>query len=135
MQVIIFDLQGKQYAIKTDQIEEISRLLDITSVPNAPHYVKGLVNLRGNVITLMDISKLLNLELQNEDFTKIIIAKVNKELVGILVGNVWEVMNIEENMIEKIQIGEEEVQGLKGIIQIKNQIINFLDIEEFFLSN
>jgi purine-binding chemotaxis protein CheW len=131
MQVIIFELQGKQYAIKTDQIEEISRLLDITFVPNAPHYIKGLVNLRGNVITLMDISKLLNLELQDEDYTNIIIAKVHKELVGILVGNVWEVMNIKKDMVERIDIGEEENQGLKGVIQIQDQIINFLDIEEF----
>lgn len=131
MQIMIFDLQGKQYAIKTDQIEEISELLEITFIPNAPNYIKGLINLRGNIITLIDISKLLNLELQEKDYTNIIIAMVDKELLGILVGDVWEVMNIEEDMIERVNIGKEENQGLKGIIQLQDQIINFLDLEEY----
>ena len=57
MQIIIFELEDKHYAIKTDHVEEISRLLDITPVPNAPYYIRGLINLR-NVISLIEISKL-----------------------------------------------------------------------------
>lgn len=130
MQIIIFELKGRQYAMKTKQVEEITKLMDITPVPNAPHYIRGLINLRGNVISLMELSKLLDLPVgENQEYTNIIIAKIDNEMIGLLVEDVWEVMNIEEDRIEKIDMDEKQ-QGIKGIIQIEDRIINLLKLEE-----
>lgn len=130
MQIIIFELKGRQYAMKTKQVEEITKLMDITPVPNAPHYIRGLINLRGNVISLMELSKLLDLPVgENQEYTNIIIAKIDNEMIGLLVEDVWEVMNIEEDRIEKIDMDEKQ-QGIKGIIQIEDRIINLLRLEE-----
>ncbi len=133
MQMVIFNLQGQQYAMKTEQVEEISKLIDITPVPNAPSYIKGLINLRGNVISLMELSKLLQLQLQEDQkYQNIIIAKTDNEMIGLLVGEIYEVMNIEQDRIEKIRAEEKEQRGIKGIIQIEDRIVNVLELEECF---
>lgn len=130
MQIIIFDLNGQHYAIKTEEVEEISKLLEVTSVPNAPRHIKGLVNLRGNVISLMELSKLLGInDEEAEHYKNIVIVNVEKEMVGLLVGEVNEVIDIEEEKIEKVGIGEES-KGIKGVIQLKDKLINFLNLEE-----
>lgn len=133
MQMVIFNLQGQQYAMKTEQVEEISKLIDITPVPNAPSYIKGLINLRGNVISLMELSKLLQLQLQEDQkYQNIIIAKTDNEMIGLLVGEIYEVMDIEQDRIEKIRAEEKEQRGIKGIIQIEDRIVNVLELEECF---
>lgn len=130
MQIIIFELKGRQYAIKTEQVEEITKWMDITPVPKAPHYIKGLINLRGNVITIMELSKLLDLPVEEDQkYANIIIAKIDEERIGLLVEDVWEVMNIEEDHIETLDIDEKQ-QEMKGIIQIEDRIINLLELEE-----
>ena len=114
-------------------MEEISKLIDITPVPNAPSYIKGLINLRGNVISLMELSKLLQLQLQEDQkYQNIIIAKTDNEMIGLLVGEIYEVMNIEQDRIEKIRAEEKEQRGIKGIIQIEDRIVNVLELEECF---
>lgn len=131
--MVIFNLQGQRYAMKTEQVEEICKLIDITPVPNAPSYIKGLINLRGNVISLMELSKLLQLQLQEgQKYQNIIIAKTDSEMIGLLVGEIYEVMNIEQDQIEKIQAKEKEQRGIKGIIQIEDHIVNILELEECF---
>lgn len=131
MQVIIFELEEQHYGIKTDTVEEISRLLDITPVPNAPYYIKGLINLRGNVISLIEIAKLLEIEIK-KPYTNIIIANIDHEMIGMLVGDVWEVMEIQEEEIEITDLAEEEKKGVIGIVQIQDRIINYVDLEKLF---
>ncbi|RBP46784.1 chemotaxis protein CheW [Garciella nitratireducens] len=135
MQIIIFHLQGQQYAIKTQQVEEISKLMDITPVPNAPDYIKGLINLRGNVISVMELSKLLQLQSEEDQkYQNIIITKITDEKIGLLVEEIYQVMEIEEDKIEKVRIEEKEQPGIKGIIQVGDQIVNLLELEECFVS-
>src|SRR5690554_4849305 len=129
MQVIVFELEDRHYAIKTDTVEEISKLLDITPVPNAPYYIKGLINLRGNVISLIETSKLLNIE-TTKPYANIIIVNIDNETIGMLVGDVWEVMDIQEDRIELCSTSEEEKKGMVGIIQIQDRIINYIELEE-----
>lgn len=133
MQIVIFELGGRQYGIKTEQVEEISKILEVTPVPKAPHYIKGLINLRGNIMSLIDLTQLLSMENTEEKFLNIIVVKVEEEMLGILVGQVKEVVDIEVDDIEKVTLKGEELKGVKGIIQLGEHIINFLDLEQCFL--
>lgn len=131
MQIIIFTLNDKYYAINTEQVEEITKTISLTKVPNAEGWTEGLINLRGNVITLVNLSKLL---LQNEDscYNNIIIVNIDEEKIGILVKEVMEVVNIEE---EKMESFNDENKGIVGIYRIDNRIINIVDIHSLLYKN
>ena len=132
MQIIVFSLGEKHYAISTDKVEEISKRIPSTVVPNAPDWVDGLINLRGNVVTLLSLSKLL----QQEDslcYNNIIILNDNDEKIGLLVKNVVQVMDIEEADIQRVV--DHAIDGFIGIIKKDEVIINIIDIEILLSKN
>lgn len=132
MQIIVFTLGDKFYALKTDNVEEISKNISPTKVPNAPNWVEGLINLRGNVVTLVNLSKLLQ---QDTDlcYNNIIIIQNNDEKIGLMVQDVMEVVDIEDSHIEKIS--ENVKDGIIGIIQLNKEIVNIIDIGILLLEN
>lgn len=131
MQIIIFTLNDKYYAINTEVVEEITKTMPLTKVPNSEDWTEGLINLRGNVITLVNMSKLL---LQNEDscYNNIIIVNIEEEKIGILVKEVMEVVNIEDIEIENFNTQD---TGIFGIYRIDNRIINIVDIHSLLYKN
>ena len=132
MQIIVFTLSDKYYAISTDRVEEISKNLAFTLVPNSPDWVEGLINLRGNVVTLVNISKLLH---QDEDvcYNNIIIIHNDEEKVGLMVKDVMEVMDIQPDEFQKIR--KEELDGILGIVRRDERIINIVDIDKLLFKN
>lgn len=131
MQIIIFTLNDKYYAINTEIVEEITKTMSFSNVPNSEEWTEGLINLRGNVVTLVNMNKLL---LQSEDscYNNIIIVNNEEEKIGILVKEVMEVVNIEE---EKMESFNADKGGIIGIYRIDNRIINILDIHSLLYKN
>jgi purine-binding chemotaxis protein CheW len=132
MQIIVFTLNDNNYAITTDMVEEISRDIPSTIVPNAPNWVEGLINLRGNVVTLLNLSKLL----QQEDsvcYNNIIIINNNDEKVGIMVQEVVQVIDIKDDDIQCLN--SDASDGILGIVQLDDLIINILDIDTLLSKN
>lgn len=125
-QVIVFTLGEKYYAVNSDQVEEISKMIDSTLVPNAPRHIEGLINLRGNVISLVNLSKLLHLT-EEECYNNIVILDRQDEKVGILVTEVKEVLKIKEEDIEKVST--ETKSGVVGIIQLDEELVNYIDLD------
>ena len=78
MQLVIFKLGEEHFAVDTDKILSINDMMPITKVPNAPNYIKGLINLRGSIKSLVDINLLLNIN-SNQEQNNIIILKVDDE--------------------------------------------------------
>lgn len=132
MQIIVFTLSDKYYAISTDRVEEICKDLDFTLVPNSPDWVEGLINLRGNVVTLVNLSKLLH---QAEDmcYNNIIIIHNEEEKVGLMVKDVMEVLDIQQEEFQKIR--KEELDGILGIVRRDGRIINIVDIDKLLFKN
>ena len=102
MQVVIFRLNNEQFAVETAKVQSINNSMEITKVPKAPAYIKGLINLRGNVISLLDINLLMDIPKAEISENSILILEMEDELVGITVDQVDEVLDVEENAIEKI---------------------------------
>ncbi len=125
-QIIVFTLGEKYYAVNSDQVEEISKMIDSTMVPNAPRHIEGLINLRGNVISLVNLAKLLHLT-EEECYNNIVILDRQDEKVGILVTEVKEVLKIKEEDIEKVST--ETKSGVVGIIQLEEELVNYIDLD------
>lgn len=126
MQIIVFTLGEKYYAISTEKVDEISKKIPSTNIPNSPQWVEGLINLRGNVVTLVNLSQLLQQE-DDQCYNNIIIINSTDEKTGILVKDVFEVSNIDNGDIQKIT--DEESEHIMGIIRMDGNLINIIDLD------
>ncbi len=132
MQIILFTLNDRHYAISTDMVEEISKQIPSTNVPNSPDWVEGIINLRGNVVTLLNLSKLL----QQDDsicYNNIIIISNNDEKIGLMVQEVLQVLDIDSGDIQTLNSDEDD--GMLGIVQIGEEIIDIIEIEKLLSKN
>ena len=122
MQVVVFKLNDEQFAVETAKVQSINDLMVITKVPKAKQHIKGLINLRGNVISLLDVNLILDVDKSDAEQNNIIILEMQEELVGIAVDQVDEVLDVEEEMIEKI--GELNKKAyIKGVINFNDKIV------------
>lgn len=128
MQIVIFKLNDEQFAVETAKVQGINDMMEITKVPKAPNHIKGLINLRGSIISLLDINLLLDLP-KDVNQTNIIILNMNEEQVGITVDQVDEVLEIEESLIERIDDERRKVY-IKGVINFKDRIVTLIDIDK-----
>ncbi|NLZ35043.1 MAG: purine-binding chemotaxis protein CheW [Clostridiales bacterium] len=128
MQYVVFKLGEEHFAVETAKILSINDMMKITPVPKAPVHIKGLINLRGSIKSLVDINLLLNIE-ANEKQNNIIILKVNEEEIGIIVDDVEEVIDIDEYKLQKLETQNIE-DYIKGVIELDNRLLTIIDIEK-----
>lgn len=127
MQIVVFKLGQEHFGVETEKVQGINDMMQITIVPKAPKYIKGLINLRGMIKSLVDINLLLNLETNNEQ-NNIIILKVEDEEVGISVDEVEEVLDIDEKDIQKVE-NNKSSQYVKGIVNNSGRLLTIIDID------
>lgn len=125
MQIVIFLLGEKHYGFKTEKVLEISKEANPTIVPNSPDWVEGLVNLRGDIVTMVNLSKVLQLD-DTLCYNKFIILENNGEKIGLMVTDVIEVINMDEEEFQKVD--NIENNGVVGIIKLDGEIVNIIDI-------
>ena len=131
IQYIVIRLGDEQYGIDIKYIDSILRMQTITRVPKVPHYLKGVINLRGEVIPVMCIR--LKMGLAEDEFTKatrIIILKLEQQgMIGILVDQVKEVVTLDADMIEKVSydVKDDSANFISGIGKYEGELISLLD--------
>lgn len=122
----------ENYAVPIEQIREIRNFSEITNVPKAKKYVKGVMNLRGLIIPVIDIKKRLGFgeaDTLNQSNYKIIITDVRDSIYGIIVDKVEQVLEITSEQIEPIPSNSfESHHYIKGVAKIQGQLIVLLDI-------
>lgn len=133
MQIVIFKLNDEQFAVETAKVQGINDMMEVTKVPNASEYIKGLINLRGNIISLLDINLLLDVQKGEGKQNNIVIVNMKDELVGISVDEVDEVLDVEENIIERIEDDKKRAY-IKGVINFKDRIVTLIDIDKLLIS-
>jgi purine-binding chemotaxis protein CheW len=133
MQVVVFKLADEQFAVETAKVQSINDTMEITKVPNSPKHIKGLINLRGNIISLLDINLLLDIDKKENGQNNIIILEMEDELAGITVDEVDEVLDIEESIIEKVE-NERRKAFIKGVINFQDRIVTLIDIDKLLLN-
>ena len=131
-QFIVVRFGEEQYGIDIKYIDNIVRMQQIRRVPEVPSYIKGVINLRGEVIPVMSARIKMNLEEDVETkATRIIILKLDQhDCIGILVDEVKEVVNLEEGQIDKVsyEAKEDKSNFIYGIGKYEGGLISLLDV-------
>ncbi len=132
-----FVLGGEEYGLEILKVQEINGMMDITRVPRTPHYVRGVINLRGRVIPIISLrDKFKMAQVEDTEKTCIIVVQVQYQddtlTMGIIVDEVSEVLNIAENSIEpppSFGGGMEETDFITGMGKMADKVVILLDID------
>lgn len=138
LQYLTFKLIDETYGINVMQIKEVLRYSEIAPVPGAPSYVLGIVNLRGNVVTVVDTRVRFSLpECTITDDTRIIIIEHDGEQVGLLVDAVQEVFYLYQGEIEQSpSVGNDEaLMFIQGVYQKDSELVILLELNRMFERN
>ena len=131
LQCVTFRLDNEIYGINVMQVQEVLRVTEIAPVPGAPHYVLGIINLRGNVVTVIDTRERLGLEAKEVDeSTRIVIIEADKMVVGILVDAVAEVVDLRTSEIESApSVGNDESSKyIQGVASREGELLILVDL-------
>jgi purine-binding chemotaxis protein CheW len=132
LQLVTFKLAGEEYATDILKVQEINRMVEITAVPNAPHYVEGVINLRGKVIPVIDLRKKFGLEAKEIDVqSRIMVFDVGKT-VGMIVDSVSEVLRLPADTVESppamaLNGGSEYI---RGIGKLDDRLVILVDVNK-----
>lgn len=130
--VVVFRLGEEEYGVDILQVKTIERMMKITRVPKAPSFVEGVVNLRGEIIPIIDLRKRFDLPAREvSENTHIIVVKIEDLVVGMIVDGVTEVMSISQEAIElpPAIIGGINAAYLKGVAKVDNRLIILLNLD------
>ena len=133
LQCVTFRLQDEIYGINVMQVQEVLRVTEIAPVPGAPHYVLGIINLRGNVVTVIDTRERLGLDAKEMDeSTRIVIIEAEKLVVGILVDAVAEVVDLRLSEIESApSVGNDESSKyIQGVASRDGELLILVDLNK-----
>ncbi|SLM27798.1 CheW2 [Desulfamplus magnetovallimortis] len=114
-------------------IQEINKHFEVTTVPQAPDYVVGVLNLRGRIVTILDLGKKLGLsQIRSNKKNRNIIVRSQDELVGLMVDSISDVVTSDQDRIEPAPSNISGMKGkfFRGVMKTQNALIGILDIEE-----
>ena len=133
LQWVTFRLDNETYGINVMQVQEVLRHTEIAPVPGAPSYVLGIINLRGNVVTVIDTRQRFGLEpAPVTDQTRIVIIEADRQVVGILVDSVAEVVYLRQSEIETApHVGtDESAKFIQGVCNKNDELLILVDLEK-----
>ncbi|MBI4710424.1 MAG: chemotaxis protein CheW [Nitrospirae bacterium] len=132
MEVLAFNVADEEYAVMTKEIHEILRYQDITPVPRAAKYFKGVTSIRGKILPVVDLRERIGLKEEAGSRRKIIILRTSKEPIGILVGLVLDVLRFPAAALLQppSTLNDEEKNFVKGVVRVKDRFISVLNVEE-----
>jgi purine-binding chemotaxis protein CheW len=133
LQWVTFRLENESYGINVMQVQEVLRHTEIAPVPGAPPYVLGIINLRGNVVTVIDTRSRFALpDAETTDQTRIVIIEAESQVVGILVDAVAEVVYLRQSEIETTpNVGNEEsAKFIQGVCHKNDELLILVDLEK-----
>jgi len=128
-----FYVGGALCGIDILNIQEINKHFEITTVPQASDYIEGILNLRGRIVTIIDLGKKLGLTpVEKNKYNRNIIVNSKDEHIGLLVDSISDVLLAKREDIEPAPSNIGGVQGkyFKGVLKTEKQLIGILDIEE-----
>ena len=134
-QLVCFRIANEEYGIDIMRVQEIIRIDTITEVPGAPHFVEGIVNLRGDVLPVINLRKRFGLpSMEYSDQNRILVVEMEGKITGLIVDAVSEVLRISEAQVEptpKILTQSERGRYLDGIGKLNDgkRLILLMDVD------
>lgn len=129
-QLVVFTLANESYGVAITTVKEIITMQRVTPLPKSPPYVKGLINLRGRVIPVIDLKARLNLpETDVAHDTRIMVIEVGDRTIGCIVDAVREVLTIRESVVEPVTGTDGGTDYLEGIAKIGDELVILIDLQ------
>ena len=135
IQLVVFTLKAGditcEYGVPITQVQEIIRLTTPTRLPQVPAFVEGIINLRGNVIPVIDLKKRFNMPTaEYTDETRIIVVEIEGKTVGIIVDQVAEVLRLPLSSVEPppAVIGGLTAEYLTGVGKLEDRLLIMIDV-------
>ena len=135
IQLVNFRLRDEEFGVDIGSVREITKIADIAHIPEAPSFIQGVTNLRGQIIAVIDLAKQFGLAPQEKlpESARIVVSEINGQTVGMLVDEVPGVLKIPGEDIEPtpevIQTGVRK-DYIKGVGKLENRLIILLDLEK-----
>ena len=133
LQWVTFKLDNETYGINVMQVQEVLRYTEIAPVPGAPAYVLGIINLRGNVVTVIDTRQRFGLNnAEITDNSRIVIIEADRQVVGILVDSVAEVVYLRQSEIETApNVGNDEsAKFIQGVCNKNGELLILVELNK-----
>ena len=132
-QFLTFTLQDEEFGIEILRVQEIKGLSRITPIPNMPAYIRGVMNLRGTVVPIIDLRAKFSMpEAEYNQFTVIIVVTIGEKVMGLVVDAVSDVLNVGDDKIESApDLGAEaDTSFMTGIAKSGERLITLLNMDE-----
>lgn len=132
-QLVVFELAKETYGVDISRVQEIIRFQEITKVPKVPDFIEGVINLRGNVIPVIDLRKRFDFEeIEKTNASRIIVVEVDQYTVGMVVDAVSEVVRVNETSIEPPSniIADIDTDYLSGVCKFEDKLIILLELSK-----
>ena len=133
LQWVTFRLDNEKYGINVMQVQEVLRFSEIAPVPGAPTYGLGIINLRGNVVTVIDTRSRFGLNSSEiSDSTRVVIIELEQQIVGILVDSAAEVVYLRASEIDVApNVGNDEsAKFIQGVCNREGELLILVDLDK-----
>jgi purine-binding chemotaxis protein CheW len=131
--LVTFLLADEEYGLDVRVVQEIIRLTEITHVPRSPGFIKGVINLRGRIIPVVDLKRKLELgEVEPSRLSRIVVVKLRDRLIGLLVDGASQVLKIPVSSIDAApeEILDVNVSFIRGVAKLQKRLIVLLDLQK-----
>ena len=131
IQVVSFKLGSEEYGVDIAQVQEINRMVAITHVPRAPQFMEGVINLRGQLIPIIDLRTRFGMpRTEHTKNTRSVVTEIGTKRVGMVVDSVSEVLRLDLAQIEEApeMITGVDTEYIKGVGKIEDRLIILLDL-------
>lgn len=132
-QYVVFLLGKENYGVDIQKVTTIEKIMPFARVPKTPDYIKGVTNLRGEIVPVMDLRIKFGMEHREEtEETRVIIIKINDISLGLIVDEVDEVLNLSEESIENFTnfTNDLSMDYILGVGKVNGRIVTLLNIEK-----
>jgi purine-binding chemotaxis protein CheW len=132
-QLVVFTIGDEEFGVDISQVREIVRLVAITYLPKAPGFIEGVVNLRGQILAVIDLAKRLGISSKERgETTRIIVVEVSDNTVGMIVDSVSEVLRLNTEFVDEVpSLIDTEVPEhfIRGVGKLKDRLLVLLDLK------
>jgi purine-binding chemotaxis protein CheW len=128
-----FFLGREEYGVDVRLVQEIIRVSEITQVPRAPEFIKGVINLRGRIIPVVDLKRKLGLgDVDVARQSRIVVVKVKERLIGLLVDGASQVLKVPVSTIEAApdEVTEIDTTAIRGVAKLPGRLIILMDLNK-----
>lgn len=135
IQLVVFRLRDEEFGVDIKQVREIVRMMAITHLPEAPGFIEGVINLRGQVIAVIDLARQFELAPQKElpKSARIVVVEAKDQTIGMIVDEVPEVLRISTDSIEPTpEVIQTEIRQdyIKGVGKMEDRLLILVDLEK-----